>query len=33
VGIDPGSKYDKALELGIKTLDEPAFKKLLSEND
>ena len=30
VGDNPGSKYDKALQLGIETLDEKAFKKLLT---
>jgi DNA ligase (NAD+) len=29
-GENAGSKYDKAVELGIKILDEPAFKALLS---
>lgn len=29
VGKDPGSKYDEARRLGIKTLDEEAFKALL----
>lgn len=29
VGEDPGSKYDKAKELGVKILDEEGFKKLL----
>jgi DNA ligase (NAD+) len=29
VGKDPGSKYDKALELKIKTVDEEEFKKLV----
>jgi len=29
VGEDPGSKYEKALELGIEVLDEKAFKALL----
>lgn len=29
VGIDPGSKLDEARRLGIATLDEPAFRKLL----
>jgi DNA ligase (NAD+) len=29
-GKDPGSKYDDAKRLGVPTLDEPAFKKLLS---
>jgi DNA ligase (NAD+) len=28
-GKDPGSKHDKAVELGITILDEPAFKRLL----
>ena len=28
VGKDPGSKYDKALELKVKTLDEEEFRKL-----
>jgi DNA ligase (NAD+) len=28
-GENAGSKYDKAVELGIKVLDEPAFKRLL----
>jgi DNA ligase (NAD+) len=28
-GKDPGSKYDKALELKVKTLDEEEFKKLV----
>jgi DNA ligase (NAD+) len=30
VGTDPGSKYDKAKELGVKILDEAGFEKLLS---
>ena len=30
VGADPGSKADKAKKLGIKTLNEVAFKRLLS---
>ena len=29
VGKDPGSKYDDAKRLGVPTLDEPAFKKLV----
>ncbi len=29
VGIDPGSKYSRARELGITTLDETAFEELL----
>jgi len=29
-GADPGSKYDKAKKLGVKILDEAAFKKLLN---
>jgi len=29
VGKDPGSKYDKALELKVKTLNEEEFKKLI----
>jgi DNA ligase (NAD+) len=28
-GVDPGSKYDKAVQLGTAILDEKAFKKLL----
>jgi DNA ligase (NAD+) len=28
-GADPGSKYDKAVQLGTEILDEKAFKKLL----
>jgi DNA ligase (NAD+) len=30
VGTDPGSKYDKAKELGVTILTEPEFEKLLS---
>ena len=30
VGADPGSKYDKAVKLGIETLDEKALEDLLS---
>lgn len=33
VGTDPGSKYDKALKLGITILGETEFARLLSEND
>jgi DNA ligase (NAD+) len=29
VGTDPGSKYDKAKELGVPILDEAGFEKLL----
>ncbi len=29
VGEDPGSKYDKARQLGVETLDEEGFKELL----
>ena len=31
VGDDPGSKYDKAVELGVTTLDEAGFVALLKE--
>lgn len=31
VGVDPGSKADKARELGIALLDEPAFLALIGE--
>jgi DNA ligase (NAD+) len=30
VGENPGTKYDKALQLGVTTLDEKGFKKLLA---
>ena len=30
-GKDPGSKFDDAKRLGVSTLDEPAFKKLLGK--
>ena len=29
VGEDPGSKFDKAKELGVKTLTEEEFKKMV----
>ncbi|MGZ3537931.1 MAG: BRCT domain-containing protein, partial [Thermodesulfobacteriota bacterium] len=29
VGEDPGSKFDKAKELGIKTLTEEEFEKMV----
>jgi DNA ligase (NAD+) len=29
VGEDPGSKFDKAKELGVKTLTEEEFKKMI----
>jgi hypothetical protein len=29
VGEDPGSKFDKAKELGVKTLTEEEFKKIV----
>jgi DNA ligase (NAD+) len=32
VGVDPGSKYDKAKELGVQTLDEAEFFALLKDN-
>jgi DNA ligase (NAD+) len=28
-GKDPGSKYDNALKLGVKTVNEEEFKKLI----
>lgn len=31
VGSDPGSKYDKALRLGIKTINEDEFKELIGQ--
>ncbi len=31
VGKDPGSKYDEALRLGIKLLDENGFKKMIGQ--
>jgi DNA ligase (NAD+) len=30
-GDSPGSKYDKAVELGVPVLDEDGFRKLLAE--
>jgi DNA ligase (NAD+) len=33
VGKDPGSKYDKALELKVETLDEKEFKKLIRRSN
>ena len=30
-GDAPGSKYDKAVELGVPILDEDGFRKLLEE--
>jgi DNA ligase (NAD+) len=30
VGADPGSKRDKAVQLGVETLDEPAFASLIA---
>ena len=30
-GENPGSKYDKAVELGVPVLDEAAFRLLLAE--
>ena len=32
VGTEPGSKFDKAKSLGVPTLDETAFEKLLPSN-
>jgi DNA ligase (NAD+) len=29
VGKDPGSKYDNALKLGVKTINEEEFKKMI----
>ena len=31
VGEKPGSKYDKAKKLGVKTIDEEEFKKLIKQ--
>jgi DNA ligase (NAD+) len=33
VGESPGSKLDKAAKLGVRTLDEPAFARLLANED
>jgi len=30
-GENPGSKYDRAVEVGVPVLDEPAFRRLLAE--
>jgi DNA ligase (NAD+) len=30
VGEDPGSKLDQAMELGIETIDEKAFKGMIA---
>jgi DNA ligase (NAD+) len=32
VGEEPGSKYDKARELGVKTLNEKEFLKLIGSD-
>ena len=31
VGKDPGSKYDKAVELGVRTIDENGFKEMTGQ--
>jgi DNA ligase (NAD+) len=28
-GAEPGSKFDKAKELGVRIIDEPEFRKML----
>jgi NAD-dependent DNA ligase len=30
VGEDPGSKFEEAKKLGIQTIDEAAFKRMIS---
>ncbi len=32
VGSDPGSKVDKARTLGVETMDEPAFRRLIIDS-
>ena len=31
-GAEPGSKYTKAQELGVKIIDEAEFRRILTEN-
>jgi DNA ligase (NAD+) len=31
VGKDPGSKYDDALKMGVKTINEEEFRKLIGK--
>jgi DNA ligase (NAD+) len=33
VGENPGSKYEKAKELGVPILDEETFEKMVKVND
>jgi len=33
VGENPGSKYEKAKELGVKTIEEKQFLKMITENN